>query len=106
MKGDLDGALVHCSKALTIIRSIMGNNHPNTVSSVCTIGAILKQKGDFADSLVEYKKALSIQEVSLGTEHADTLRTRALVDALNEAVRDSRSGWRDKAKLWVHGGLM
>ena len=45
-KGDYDGALEHCEKALAVRESVLGEGHPNMANAYNNIAGVLRDKGN------------------------------------------------------------
>jgi tetratricopeptide (TPR) repeat protein len=54
---------------------LLGREHPETLSSACNLGALLKQNGDLSGAEALYRRALEGIEKNLGSDHPDTLRS-------------------------------
>jgi len=52
-----------------------GPEHPNTLTSMNNLAALLKIKGDYVSSEALYQSVLEISDRVLGPEHTDTLRS-------------------------------
>lgn len=60
-------------RALSIRENLLGPDHPDTATSLNTMGALhLRAGGDPAGARAYFERALSIREKALGPEHRDT----------------------------------
>ncbi len=59
-------------RALSIREKVRGPDHPDTASSLNSLGYLLKAQGDLAGAWSCYERALAIREKSLGLDHPDT----------------------------------
>ncbi|KAB2946443.1 MAG: tetratricopeptide repeat protein (plasmid) [Candidatus Methanoperedens sp.] len=63
---------LHC-RALEVSESVLGNEHPDTLTYVNNLAMLQKSKGDYEGAEQLYRHALEISESVLGNEHPDTL---------------------------------
>ena len=70
--GDYAGAYPNYQQALEICRKVLGEEHPDTASSLNNLGALLDSMGDYEGARPYYEKALEIKRKVLGEEHPDT----------------------------------
>jgi hypothetical protein len=61
------------TKALTIRRKILGENHPDTASSYHNLASSQQAQGKYAQAEPGYTKALTIRRKILGENHPDTV---------------------------------
>ncbi|MCX6050734.1 MAG: tetratricopeptide repeat protein [Chloroflexi bacterium] len=73
--GDLVGARPYYEQALTIRRQVLGEEHPDTASSLNNLGNLLQAQGDLTTAKPYYEQALTIRRQVLGEEHPDTARS-------------------------------
>ena len=73
--GDYDKALEYDGKALEIVESKLGKDHPSTAPTYNNIGEVYRVKGDYDKAFKYYGKALEIAESKLGKDHPDTAAT-------------------------------
>ena len=73
--GDYAGAYPNFQLALEINRKVLGEEHPDTASSLNNLGALLQAMGDYEGARPYYEKALEINRKVLGEEHPDTARS-------------------------------
>jgi serine/threonine protein kinase/tetratricopeptide (TPR) repeat protein len=59
--------------ALAIYRSVLGGEHPDTLTSICNMGLLLKSQGKLAEAETYYREALQKCRRVLGEEHRSTL---------------------------------
>jgi tetratricopeptide (TPR) repeat protein len=62
-----------CNQALEGRERVLGKEHPDTLTSVNNLAALLKSLGDFESAEKLYRRALNQREKMLGKEHPDTL---------------------------------
>ncbi len=62
-----------CSQVLTDRDRVLGKDHPNTLTSLNNLAALLKSKGKPADAEPLYRRALEGRQKLLGDEHPNTL---------------------------------
>ena len=67
--GELDRALEHHEKALSVKELVLGPDHTVVALSHSHIGMAYDGKGDYSKALRSLQKALEIDERALGTEH-------------------------------------
>jgi hypothetical protein len=63
---------------------ILGENHPDTLTSRHDRAACLADLGQFADAIREFETVLKARTTVLGADHCDTVDSRAALDALRE----------------------
>jgi len=80
--GLLDAAYPLLERALTTRRRILGDDHPDTLSSLDAMGLLLHFQGKFADAEQYLREALEKRQRVLGPEHRDTLTTMSELGAL------------------------
>ena len=68
-QGDYASALEYHQKALPIIKSVFGENHPNTATTYNSIASVYLTQGKYASALEYYKMALPILESVPGATH-------------------------------------
>ncbi|MFD2902280.1 tetratricopeptide repeat protein, partial [Klebsiella pneumoniae] len=51
----------------------MGPEHPDTLTSVSSLGSVLQRQGKFEEAEAMHRRALEMREKVLGSEHPDTL---------------------------------
>ncbi len=73
--GQLAEARPYFEQALTINQKVLGENHPNTATSLNNIGASLDSMGLLAEARSYYEKALAIRQKVLEPEHPDTAQS-------------------------------
>jgi serine/threonine protein kinase/tetratricopeptide (TPR) repeat protein len=71
--GLLDLAVQPQERAILIRREHLGDDHPQTLSSLNSMGLLLTNKGDLADAEAYLREALDGSRRTLGDEHPDTL---------------------------------
>ena len=91
-KGDHAAARPYYERALAIRLEVLGEQHPDTASSLNNMGYLLQAMGDHAAARPYYERALAIRLEVLGEQHPDTA-TQPLVDGGHPSTR-GRSGGR------------
>ena len=71
-------------RALDIIERVLGQDHPDTATSLNNLAYILKQKGDLSESELLYRRAMDVRERVLGSDHPETA---AVLDNLASLLR-------------------
>ncbi len=69
--GEYDQALPLYERALAIRKQVLGQAHPNYVTSLNNLAALYYSKGEYDQALSLYEQALAIQEQVLGQVHPD-----------------------------------
>jgi tetratricopeptide (TPR) repeat protein len=72
-RSDWDIAIGHYTKALSICRKVLGEEHPNTAASIFNIGNVYAGLDDLNIALEHYTQALKIERKALGEEHPSTI---------------------------------
>jgi CHAT domain-containing protein/tetratricopeptide (TPR) repeat protein len=65
-------AIVLAEEVLAIHRKVLGEEHPETTTCLCTLGDLLHANGDYAAARPYYEQALAIRRRIFGEEHPDT----------------------------------
>ena len=86
--GDYPGAYPNFQKALEINRKVLGEEHPDTASSLNNLGALLQAMGEYEGARPYYEKALEIRRKVLGEEHPDTASSLNNLGFLLRAMGD------------------
>jgi serine/threonine protein kinase len=73
--GKIDDALALQRRALEIRRQSLGDDHPETITSMNNLGSILEASGSAAEAEPLYREALERRRRLLGEDHEDTLST-------------------------------
>ncbi|HZP65401.1 MAG TPA: tetratricopeptide repeat protein [Rudaea sp.] len=73
--GLFDAALPLQEHALAIRRRILGEEHPDTLTSISEMGLLLENKGKLSESEPYFREALEKRRRILGEEHRDTLES-------------------------------
>jgi tetratricopeptide (TPR) repeat protein len=68
-------------------RSVLGPEHPDTLSIMYFLGAVLHADGKFKDAEQNFRQLLPLREKVLGPDHRDTI---AALDVICEALCDLR----------------
>ena len=74
-QGDYEKVLEYNKKALVILESVLGKEHPDTSAVYNNIAGVYRTRGEYEKSLEYYGKALAIRERVSGTDHPDTAMT-------------------------------
>ena len=69
MSSALDEAAPLLREALTACRETLGARHPQTLVSICSLGALLQVQGDVAGARRLYEEAVSTGREVLGEGH-------------------------------------
>ena len=80
--GMYDDALPLQQRALTLRRRVLGENHPDTISSISNMGEVLHYQGKLAEVMPYYREALEKRRKVLGEENPDTLESIARIGAV------------------------
>ncbi len=71
--GLLDRAVEPQAKALELRRKVLGDNHPDTLTSLHRQGRLRAGRGDSEKALADLRTAFTARQLTLGPEHQDTL---------------------------------
>jgi len=74
-QGSLTQAIAHLQQALTGYRRVLGDNHPNTLTSVNNLAAAYQTAGDLDRAIPLYEQALADSRRVLDDDHPDTLNS-------------------------------
>jgi len=85
--GELAQARTHYEQALEIHRRVLGNDHPDTASSLSTLGGLLKEMGDSA-ARPYLEQALAIRRRVLGDDHPATAASLSALGGLLQGGGD------------------
>jgi hypothetical protein len=72
-KGDYDHALPLFEECLAKRKRVLGEDHPDTLSSLNNLASLLDDKGDYDRALPMYEEYLEKGKRILGEDHPDTL---------------------------------
>ncbi|MFI6800981.1 tetratricopeptide repeat protein [Streptosporangium canum] len=75
-EGNYHRAYTFASHALTIYRAVLGEEHPNTLTSRNNLASALRDLRQLAEAAAEYRAVLEVQRRVLGEEHPSTLIIR------------------------------
>ena len=67
--GDYSGAQSYFEQALSIRRTVLGQEHPDTAASLGDLGSLMESRGEFSTARTYYEMALEMQRKSLGPKH-------------------------------------
>lgn len=73
--GDYDQAKVYIDKVVAIRQKILGQEHPDTASSLTDLGIVATGQGEYDAAQMYYEQALTIQKKILGFNHLDIAAT-------------------------------
>ena len=88
MVADYAGARPYYEQALAIRRKVLGEEHPDTATSLDNLGSLLQDMGDNAGARPYYEQALAICRKVLGEEHPDTASSLNNLGSLLHAMGD------------------
>ena len=69
IQGKYDEALPHFTEALEVSRRALGDEHPNTLTSISNMGNLLNSQGKYDEALPHFTEALEAYRRTLGDEH-------------------------------------
>jgi len=72
MIGNYAGARPYYERALAIYEQVLGEQHPDTATTLNNLGLLLRVQGDYAGVRPYYERALAIYEQVLGKWHPNT----------------------------------
>ena len=90
-KGDYEGAEPLYRRALEVRERTLGEEHPDTLTSVNHLGLLLKSKGDYEGAEPLYRRALEDRERTLGEEHLDIITSVSNLGLLLKSKGDYES---------------
>jgi len=61
------------SKELGLCETMLGKEHPDTLTSMSNLGAVLRDQNKYEQTEEMHRQALRLREKVLGKEHPDTL---------------------------------
>jgi len=73
--GLLDLTMTYQTAALDIRKRILGDEHPDTLTSLEGMGYVYRLMGNFDEAMKCYRQALDTRRRVLGDEHPDTLKS-------------------------------
>ena len=62
-------------ESLELRRKVLGEEHPDTISSTNNLAGCINHQGRYAEAEPMYRQALELQRKVLGEEHPDTIRS-------------------------------
>ena len=71
-QGKYNEAITLAEQALAIRKKVLGNNHPDTATSLDNLAALYQSQGRYTEAEPLYKQALAIRKQQLGDNHPDT----------------------------------
>ncbi len=72
-QGEFGKSLPLFEECLTMTKAVLGDNHPDTLTSMNNLAGLYKNLGEFGKSLQLYEECLRRMNVALGEDHPDTL---------------------------------
>ena len=88
VRGDLVGARVLHEKVLEVWRGVLGDDHPETLSSMNNLALTLQAQGDLAGARALQEKVLEVQRRVLGDDRPETLASMNNLAATLQAQGD------------------
>jgi tetratricopeptide (TPR) repeat protein len=88
-QGDYDKALEYYEKSLSIILSVLGDNHPDVAISYNNIGNVYAFQGDYDKALKYYEKALKISFSVSSKDDSDINNIRKAIAEVREKLSES-----------------
>jgi tetratricopeptide (TPR) repeat protein len=88
--GEYTSARTHLQRAMDIRRRELGDEHPDTLSTIAALGAALNKLGEFKQALDYGEEALDARRRMLGNDHPDTLSS--MNDVGNQLATQGRPG--------------
>ncbi|MCL4838940.1 MAG: serine/threonine-protein kinase [Thermoanaerobaculia bacterium] len=98
--GLLDAALPLQESALATRRRVLGEDHPDTLTSIDSLGLLLQDRGQLAEAEPFTREALAKRRRALGEEHPDTLLSLGNMGVLLQA-----QGQLDEAERYTREAL-
>ncbi len=80
--GMFDEAMPLQERAMATRRRVLGDDHPDTLTSISQMGLLLQGRGRLAEAETYYREALENRRRVLGDEHPDTLISISNMDFL------------------------
>jgi Flp pilus assembly protein TadD/regulator of replication initiation timing len=71
-QGKYNEAIPLAEKALAIFKKVLGDNHPDTATSLNNLAALYQSQGRYSEAEPLYQQALAIRKKQLGDNHPDT----------------------------------
>ena len=60
-------------QTLTLRETVLGKEHPNTLTSMNNLAGVLSHQGKYEEAEEMHRRTLALSETVLGKEHPDTL---------------------------------
>jgi hypothetical protein len=74
---------------------VLGKEHPNTLTSMNNLAAVLSGQGKYEQAEEIHRQALGLRETVLGKEYPDTLTSMNNLTAVLSGPGQVRAGGRD-----------
>jgi tetratricopeptide (TPR) repeat protein len=84
-QGKLSEAEPYFREALEVRRRVLGEEHPNTLTSISNMGGLLYAQGKLSEAESYFREALEVRRRVLGEEHPSTLTSINNMGALLQA---------------------
>jgi CHAT domain-containing protein/Tfp pilus assembly protein PilF len=84
-QGKYNEAIPLAKKALAIFKKILGDNHPNTATSLNNLAGLYESQGKYSEAETLYQQALAIIKAQLGDNHPVTAKSLNNLAALYES---------------------
>ena len=85
---DLAGARRIQENVLTMSQRLLGQEHPNTLSSMSNLGLFLRGRGRSGGSHTAFEQVVDVRRRVLGEEHPDIVDTMDYLAQTKKAQRD------------------
>ncbi len=98
--GLLQAALPLQERTLAIRRRVLGEDHPDTLYSINTMGTLLTELGEFTEAETYFREAVDKYRKTVGEDHAETI---SAIGNLGEVLRSQ--GKMEEAERYTREGL-
>jgi tetratricopeptide (TPR) repeat protein len=75
-KGEYDRALPLCEECLAKRKRVLGEDHPDTLTSLNNLAGLFESKGEYDRALPLYEECLAKRKRVLGEDHPHTKSTQ------------------------------
>jgi tetratricopeptide (TPR) repeat protein len=79
LRGKYEEAEIMHRQALAGRKSVLGAEHPDTLTSINNLGLVLSRQGKHEEAAIMHRQALAGREKVLGAEHPDTLTSVSIL---------------------------